>query len=45
MTVDHFGNLLTNLDAALLADIPDPVVRAGGRDMPLQRTYSDARPG
>ncbi|MGL6222473.1 MAG: SAM hydrolase/SAM-dependent halogenase family protein [Steroidobacteraceae bacterium] len=45
MTVDHFGNLLTNLDAVLLADLPDPVVRAGGRNMPLQRTYSDARPG
>ncbi len=45
MTIDHFGNLLTNLDATLLADIPDPVVRAAGREIPLQRTYSDVRPG
>ncbi len=37
MTIDHFGNLLTNLDAALLADIPNPVVQAGGRELPLQR--------
>jgi hypothetical protein len=45
VTVDHFGNLLTNLDAALVARIATPVVRAGGREIPLRRTYSDVRPG
>ena len=45
VTVDHFGNLLTNLDAALVARIATPVVRAGGHDIPLRRTYSDVRPG
>lgn len=45
VTVDHFGNLLTNLDAALVAQIATPVVRAGGHDIRLRRTYSDVRPG
>jgi S-adenosylmethionine hydrolase len=45
VTVDHFGNLLTNIDATLLPQVPHPIVRAGGREMPLKRTYSDARPG
>jgi S-adenosylmethionine hydrolase len=45
VTIDHFGNLLTNVDAGLLDGIVQPVVRAGGRELPLLRTYSDARPG
>jgi S-adenosylmethionine hydrolase len=45
VTVDHFGNLLTNIDATLVPQVPHPIVRAGGREMPLKRTYSDARPG
>jgi len=45
VTIDHFGNLLTNIDAALLPQAPHTVVRAGGRDIPLRRTYSDVRPG
>jgi S-adenosyl-L-methionine hydrolase (adenosine-forming) len=45
VTVDHFGNLLTNLDADALARIPCPTVRAGGREIPLRRTYSEVAPG
>ncbi|HET9693379.1 MAG TPA: SAM-dependent chlorinase/fluorinase [Steroidobacteraceae bacterium] len=45
VTVDHFGNLLTNIDAALLPQVPQAVVRAGGHEIPLRRTYSDVRPG
>ncbi len=45
VTVDHFGNLLTNIDGALLPRIPNAVVRAGGHEIPLRRTYSDVRPG
>lgn len=45
VTVDHFGNLLTNIDAALLPHVPQAVVRAGGQEIPLRRTYSDVRPG
>jgi S-adenosylmethionine hydrolase len=45
VTVDHFGNLVTNIDAALLPQGPHAVVRAGGHEIPLRRTYSDVRPG
>ncbi|MBK7904851.1 MAG: SAM-dependent chlorinase/fluorinase [Proteobacteria bacterium] len=45
VTVDHFGNLLTNLDAPLVAQVATPVVRAGGHEILLRRTYSDVRPG
>jgi len=45
LTVDHFGNLLTNLDAALVAQVASPVVRAGRREIPVGRTYSDVGPG
>ncbi len=45
VTVDHFGNLLTNIDAALIPQSPHPVVRAAGHEIPLRRTYADVRPG
>lgn len=45
VTIDHFGNLLTNLDADLLAGMDRPIVRAGGREFALGRTYSDVAPG
>lgn len=45
VTVDHFGNLLTNLDASLVAQVATPVIRAGGQEIELRRTYSDVRPG
>lgn len=45
VTVDHFGNLITNIDAELVAGFAHPVVRVGGRELPMRRTYSDVRPG
>lgn len=45
VTVDHFGNLLTNIDAELIPHVPNPVVRAAGHEIPLRRTYADVRPG
>ncbi len=45
VTVDHFGNLITNIDARYLAGLPHPAVRLAGRELPLRRTYSDVRPG
>ncbi len=45
IAVDNFGNLITNIDAALLSDIKTPRVRAGGRVFPLRRTYGDVLPG
>ncbi len=45
ITVDTFGNLITNIDASHVADLKDPVVQVGGRFIPLRRTYGDVRPG
>jgi S-adenosyl-L-methionine hydrolase (adenosine-forming) len=45
VTVDHFGNLITNIDGRLLRQLAHPVARVAGRDLPLRRTYSDVRPG
>ena len=45
VTIDHFGNLITNIDARHLGGIPHPAVRVAGRELPLRRTYSDMRPG
>lgn len=45
ITIDHFGNLITNIDAALIQRFQHPVVRTGGREFPLHRTYGDVRPG
>ncbi|MFO1392630.1 MAG: SAM-dependent chlorinase/fluorinase [Steroidobacteraceae bacterium] len=45
VTIDHFGNLLTNIDVALVRTLSHPCVRVAGRELPLRRTYSDVRPG
>ena len=45
ITIDHFGNLITNIDAALIQRFSHPVVRTGGHSFPLRRTYGDVRPG
>ena len=45
ITIDHFGNLITNIDAELIQRFRHPVVRTGGHTLPLRRTYGDVRPG
>lgn len=45
ITIDTFGNLVTNIDQEHLAGLGEPVIRAGGREFPLQRTYGDSMPG
>jgi len=45
VTIDHFGNLITNIDGDLLAPLRLPAVRVGGQELPLRRTYAEARPG
>ena len=45
VTVDHFGNLITNIDGRLLAGLPHPAIRVAGHELPLRRTYADVRPG
>lgn len=45
VTVDRFGNLLTNIDRRHLPAVAHPLVRVAGRVVQLRRTYSDVRPG
>ncbi len=45
VTIDHFGNLLTNIDGNLVRRMADPHVYLAGRTLPLKRTYSDVQPG
>lgn len=45
ITTDNFGNLITNIDASMIASIVQPVVEAGGRQLPLRQTYGDVEPG
>lgn len=45
ITSDNFGNLITNIDQRDLAPFKRPVVRAGGHDIAICRTYADVSPG
>lgn len=45
IAIDTFGNLITNIDGALIAGYRRPEVLAAGRRLMLKRTYGDVRPG
>lgn len=45
VTVDRFGNLLSNIETRHLAPLREPVVYAAGRSFPVRRTYGDGAPG
>lgn len=45
VTVDTFGNLISNLDQELVRKLVRPVVRIADRDVPLRGTYGEAQPG
>jgi S-adenosyl-L-methionine hydrolase (adenosine-forming) len=45
ITVDHFGNLITNIDAHSVGLLANPVVRTGAHQFELRRTYGDKQPG
>ncbi|HWZ62868.1 MAG TPA: SAM-dependent chlorinase/fluorinase [Steroidobacteraceae bacterium] len=45
ISIDHFGNLITNIDAGLIKRFRVPVVYAGNHAFPLLRTYGDTDPG
>ncbi len=45
ISVDHFGNLITNIEAALLKRFAAPQVHTGNHLFRLARTYGDASPG
>jgi S-adenosylmethionine hydrolase len=45
VTVDTFGNLISNIDAALVERINDPVVEIAGNRIAMKPTYGRASPG
>lgn len=45
VTVDSFGNLISNIDHSLVKAFKTPVVMLAGHRFPLKTTYGQARPG
>jgi len=45
VTVDHFGNLITDLDGALMSHQAEAWVGIAGQQCPVGRTYADVHPG
>jgi S-adenosylmethionine hydrolase len=45
ITVDTFGNLISNIDATLLESLTEPVAHIAGHQVPMRRTYGEAQPG
>ena len=45
VTVDAFGNLISNIDGSLIKDFREPVVRLAGHDLEMKPTYGRAKPG
>ncbi len=45
ITFDHFGNIITNIDASLLDRFERPVAHCGGHEFPVRTTYGDVQPG
>jgi S-adenosyl-L-methionine hydrolase (adenosine-forming) len=45
ITIDRFGNLITNLGQELIHGVRAPYVSIGGHAVRVVRTYADAQPG
>jgi S-adenosylmethionine hydrolase len=45
ITVDAFGNLISNIDASLIESFNKPVAHLAGHDFELKTTYGRAEPG
>jgi S-adenosylmethionine hydrolase len=45
VTVDTFGNLISNIDAGLLEAFNQPVADIAGHHIQMQTTYGRAQPG
>lgn len=45
VTVDAFGNLISNIDESLIAHIENPVACVGNHSIGFKRTYADVLPG
>ena len=45
VTVDTFGNLISNIDGHLIQDFKEPIVRFAGHDFEIKPTYGRVKPG
>lgn len=45
VAVDNFGNLITNIDQQMVAELEQPTARAAGRTFPVRRAYGEVTPG
>lgn len=45
ITIDAFGNLISNIDASLIEGFKEPVAHIGGHQIPTLSTYGRAKPG
>lgn len=45
VTIDAFGNLISNIDASLVRSLNNPVAHLAGHDIALKTTYGRAKPG
>ena len=45
VTIDTFGNLISNIDGGLVAEFREPVAEIGGHQVPMLATYGRAKPG
>ncbi len=45
VTVDAFGNLISNIDASHIETFTDPVAHIGGHDFAMNETYGRVQPG
>ena len=45
VTIDAFGNLISNIDAGLLGQFGEPVANIGGHQIAMLQTYGRANPG
>ena len=45
ITIDHFGNLITNIEADMLMGEGRPVITTAGQQFELRETYGQVTPG
>lgn len=45
ITIDAFGNLISNIDESLITNFKEPVVHIAGLDITMHSTYGRAKPG
>lgn len=45
VTIDSFGNLISNIDEAMLGSLSQPMAHIAGHVLPLKPTYGRATPG